>query len=103
LKLRLTGRHFEVTPHLRRHVNERFERLERFDHGVISGEVVLFKDRAFDVAEGQVHLGHTFLTAKGSGTDMYVAVNDMFDKLQTQLQRYEDRLKARKRSAGRGA
>jgi putative sigma-54 modulation protein len=102
MKLRLTGRHFEVTPHLRRHIVERFDRLERFDHGVIEGDVVLFKDRAFDVAEGKVHLGHTILTAKARGTDMYVAVNEMFDKVQTQLQRYESKLKTRKRSAERG-
>jgi putative sigma-54 modulation protein len=103
MQLTITGRHFDITPHLRQHVNSRFERLGRFDHHVIAGELVLFKDRASDVAEGKIHLGHEIFAAKGQGNDMYVAVNDLFDKLQKQLQRYEDKVKNHKhRSAARG-
>jgi ribosome-associated translation inhibitor RaiA len=37
------------------------------------------------------------ITAKGQGSDMYIAVNDLIDKLAAQLQRHEGKLRDRKR------
>lgn len=98
MKLTITGRRFEVTPHLRQHISLRFDRFDKLDGHIIAGDVVLFRDRARAVAEGRVHLSHTVFTAKAAGGDMYVAVNELVDKLQSQLQRYQDKLHSRKRA-----
>lgn len=96
MRLNITGRHFQVTPHLREHIDRRFEKFAKLDGHIIAAEVVLFHDRAKAVAEARLHLSHTVFTAKGTSNDMYLAVNDMVDKLHTQLGRYEDRLHTRK-------
>jgi ribosomal subunit interface protein len=101
MKFNLTGRHIEVTPHLRAHVTEKISKLDHFNAQISEGEIILFRDSIKDIAEGKIHVGHTVLTAKGSGPDMYVAVNDLVDKLLAQVQRYEGRLRARKRPAQR--
>lgn len=97
MNLTLTGRHIEITPYLKSHVAEKVKKLDRYHEHIIEAEIVLSKDSINDVAEGKIHLGHTVLTAKGLGNDMYVAVNDLVDKLLAQLQRYEGKLRGRKR------
>jgi ribosomal subunit interface protein len=103
MRLKLTGRHFEITPHLKAHVSDKLAKIERFESHIIEGEVVLFRDSINDIAEGKIHVSHTVLTAKGQGSDMYLAVNDLVDKLLAQLQRHEGRLRDRKRGAERPA
>jgi putative sigma-54 modulation protein len=103
MKLNLTGRHFEITAHLKAHVSEKVSKLDHYNDHILESEIVLFRDSIRDIAEGKVHLRHTVLTAKGQGDDMYVAVNDLVDKLLAQLQRHEGRLRARKRPPSRGA
>jgi putative sigma-54 modulation protein len=97
MNLTLTGRHFEITPYLKAHVDDKVKKLSRFNDHISETEIVLFKDSIHDVAEGKIHMSHTVLTAKGQGPDMYVAVNDLVDKLVAQMQRHDGRLRDRKR------
>ena len=97
MKLNLTGRHFEITPHLRKHLDEKMLKLEKFNDQIIEGEVVLFKDHVSDIAEGKIHIGHVVIAARGEADDMYAAVNDLTEKILVQLQRHEGRLRSRKR------
>lgn len=97
MQLKLTGRHFEITPTLKEHVTEKFTRLEKYNSHILEGEVVLFRDHVIDIAEGKIHLGHTVLAAKGEASDMFGAIGDLVDKLLVQLQRHEGKLRDRKR------
>lgn len=101
MQINITGRHFEITPHLRDYVNKKLEKLAKFDHQISKGEIILFRDRAFDVAEGKVHSGHFVFAAKGHGNDMYQAINDLADKITIQLERHLEKIRARRRHAGR--
>jgi ribosomal subunit interface protein len=101
MQLTITGRHFEITPYLRDYVNKKLEKIAKYDHQILKGEVILFRDRAFDVAEGKVHSGHYCITAKGQGNDMYQAVQDLADKIVIQLERRLEKIRARRRRAGR--
>lgn len=97
MRLNLTGRHYRITSNLRKHVDFKIRKLERFSEQIAEGEVVLFKDHVSDIAEGKFHVGHSVLTAKGEATDMYAAVSELVDKILIQLQRQEGRLRGRKR------
>lgn len=96
MKLTITGRHLEVTPNLRRHIETRIEKLTKFTDRIIEGEIVLFKDHVDEVAEGRIHIGHTIITARARSTDMYESVSDLIDKLLVQLQRHDGKLRDRK-------
>jgi ribosome-associated inhibitor A len=97
MNLTLTGRHFEITPYLKAHVDEKVKKLDHFNSHIIKAEIVLLKEGAKDVAEGKVHMSHTVLTATGQGKDMYIAVNDVIDKLVAQLVRQQGKFQDRKR------
>ena len=97
MNLTLTGRHFEITPYLKAHVDEKVKKLDHFNSHIIEGEIVLLKEGIKDVAEGKIHLSHTVITARGEGKDMYIAVNDVIDKLVGQLHRQQGKFQDRKR------
>ena len=97
MNLTLTGRHLEVTPYLKAHVDEKVKKLDHFNSHIIKAEIVLLKEGVKDVAEGKIHLSHIVLTAKGQGKDMYIAVNDVIDKLVAQLHRQQGKFQDRKR------
>jgi ribosomal subunit interface protein len=97
MNLTLTGRHLEITPYLKAHVDEKVKRLDHFNSRIIKAEIVLLKEGAKDIAEGKIDLSHTVLTAKGQGKDMYIAVNDVIDKLVAQLHRQQGKFQDRKR------
>ena len=97
MNLTLTGRHFEITPYLKAHVDEKVKKLDHFNSHIIEAEIVLLKEGAKDVAEGKIHLSHTVIAAKGQGKDMYIAVNDVIDKLVAQLHRQAGKFQDRKR------
>jgi ribosome-associated inhibitor A len=97
MNLTLTGRHLEVTPYLKAHVDEKVKRLDHFNHHIIKAEIVLLKEGSKDVAEGKIHMSHNVLAAKGQGRDMYMAVNELVDKLVTQLNRLQGKFHDRKR------
>jgi len=97
MQLNLTGRHFEITPQLRRHVEDKLHKLEKLNSRIAETEIVVFKDRYNDVAEGKIHLSHTVLAAKAEAGDMQTAVSELVDRLIVQLKRYEGRLRNRKR------
>jgi putative sigma-54 modulation protein len=99
MNLTLTGRHFEITPNLKAHVDEKVKKLGRFNSHITEGEIVMFKESVHDVAEGRIHMSHTVLTAKGQGKDMYMAVNDLVDKLVAQLHRQQGKFQSRKRQS----
>ena len=100
MQFTISGRHFEITPHLKEYIDKKIKKLARYDHQILEGEIVLFRDRAFDVAEGKVHSGHFVVTAKGKGKDMYDAVNDLIDKIIVQLERHIEKIQTRRRRAG---
>jgi len=97
MNLTLTGRHLEITPYLKAHVDEKVKKLDHFNSHIIKAEIVLLKEGAKDVAEGKVHMSHTVLAATGRGKDMYMAVNDVVDKLVAQLLRQQGKFQDRKR------
>ncbi len=97
MNLTLTGRHLDITPYLKAHVDEKIKKLDHFNSHIIKAEIVLLKEGATDVAEGKVHMSHTVIAAKGQGKDMYIAVNDVIDKLVAQLLRQQGKFQDRKR------
>lgn len=99
MKLTLTGRHLEITPHLRQHVETKAQKLEHLTDHMIEGGIVLFRDHVNEVAEGKIHLSHTIITARAEATDMYAAVNELVDRLEVQLRRHFDKIHSRKRQA----
>ena len=95
-----TGRHVEVTPAIRRHVEEQFRKLEHiFNGNNVPVHVILAVEKNRQTGELVVHwLDHT-LTASDTNADMYMALTRAVDKIGKQALKLKKRIIDRKHSA----
>ena len=83
-----TGRHVEVTPAIRRHVEEQFNKLQGIFNGTdVPVHVILAVEKNRQTGEVIVHwLDHT-LKAADTNADMYMALSRAIGKIEKQAHR----------------
>jgi putative sigma-54 modulation protein len=92
-----TGRHVEVTPAIRRHVEEQFRKLEPiFNGNNVPVHVILTVEKNRQTGEVIVHwLDHT-LTATDTNADMYMALSRAVSKIEKQAIKLKKKIIDRK-------
>lgn len=97
MNLLLTGQHVDITPALRRYVEEKLDRvIHHFDQiidiAVILGvEATAEKDRR-QRAEVNLRVKGKVLHFDHYASDMYAAIDGLVDKLDRQVVKYKDKL-----------
>jgi putative sigma-54 modulation protein len=94
--MKITGRHMDVTPALRRYIRSRFERLERYDISPDRLEIVLSVTKHQHAAEVVCSIRGKRFQAKTSTTEMYATVDQLVDRLDGQIRKYKERRIAHK-------
>ncbi len=89
--MKITGRHMVITPALRQHVKAKFERLDRYAVPLSRVEVVLEVNKLQHAAEAVCVLGGKRIQAKTSTREMYVTIDQLVDRLESQLRKLKDR------------
>lgn len=90
--MKITGRHLEVTPALKRYIRSRFERMERYDVSLNRLEVVLSVTKLQHTAEVICSIRGKHFQAKTSTREMYATVDQLADRLAAQIRKYKERL-----------
>jgi putative sigma-54 modulation protein len=105
MKFEYTGRHIEVTPALRSHVEEHFERLSHlFDGDNRNAHIIIEVEKNQHRAEIIVKWRNEVLTATTVAADMYKSLSQTIDKIEKQALRLKSKIidkhhKAKKVSA----
>src|SRR3989441_6958696 len=95
-----TGRHVEVTPAIRRHVEEQFKKLNNIFNGTEPRvHVILEVEKNRQIGEVIVHWREHTLTATDTNADMYMALNRAVDKIEKQAIKLKKRIIDRKQHA----
>lgn len=89
--MKITGRHMEVTPALKRHIKSRFERLDRYDVPLDRLEIVLGVSKLQHTAEVVCSVGGKRLQAKTSTREMYATIDQLVDRLDAQIRKFKER------------
>ena len=90
----ISARHFDVSDGLRRLVEERFARLERFDERIGRVEVTLLEEKNRYEVEGDLSInGRGSLHAHAEAADFRTALDKAVDKLARQLKKSRSRYK----------
>ncbi len=97
MQLNITGQHMDVSPALKTHVQQKIKKIEKhFDH-VTNAHVILKIEKDNQIAEGKVHVSGNDLFAHSSDLDMYVAIDHMVTKLDTQIIKHKEKLQNRRK------
>ncbi len=104
MNLTISGHHLELTPAIRKHVQEKLERIRRhFDH-VIDIAVILAVDNL--PQKDQRHKAEINLRVRGKdihvesiAQDLYAAIDTLIDKLDRQVLKYKTKLQDHQHAA----
>ena len=100
MRFEYTGRHVEVTPALRAHVEEQFKKLNHiFDGSQARAHVILDVEKDRHIGEIVVNWREHTFTVKETNRDMYTALTKAVGKLEKQTLKLKKKTVARKRQA----
>ena len=90
MRLRITGRHMDITPALRDYVETRFGRLDRYGLKVESLQVVLGVEKLQHKAEVIGAVNGKSLQAKTATREMYATIDALVDRVDAQFRKWKD-------------
>lgn len=91
-----TARRFELTPDVREHAEKRLQKLERYFDHIQEIHLILAQEKHRQIAEVAVHANGTELISRQETHDMLASIDQVVDRLERQLKKYNARLKDRK-------
>ena len=105
MKFEYTGRHVDVSPAIRRHVEEHFKKLDHIFNGdsTLSTHVVIDVEKNRQIGEIIVYWRDHTLTAKDTNADMYMALTRAIAKIEKQALRLKKKIIDRKQGAKRSS
>lgn len=93
MKFEYTGRHIEVTPALRAHVENHFERISHLFNGrPVKAHVIIEVERGRHRSEVVVNWRNDVLTATTSNSDMYKSLSQTIDKIEKQALKLKNKV-----------
>jgi putative sigma-54 modulation protein len=93
MKFEYTGRHIEVTPALRSHVEEHFSRINHlFNGSATNAHVIIEVERGRHRSEIVVNWRNEVLTAATSLSDMYKSLSQTISKIEKQALRIKNKV-----------
>src|SRR5918911_2451050 len=104
MEFEYTGRHVEVTPTIRDHVEEHFGKIEHiFDDTTARAHVIIDVEKNRKIGEILVHWREHTLTARDTNADMYQALTRAIAKIEKQALKLKKKLIDRKQNATRAS
>lgn len=93
MKFEYTGRHIEVTPALRTHVEDHFKRIDHLFNGKpAKAHIIIEVERGRHRAEIVVKWRNEVLTAASTLSDMYQSLSQSVDKIEKQALRIKNKV-----------
>ena len=104
MRLELTGRHIDITPSLRRLVDNKLGKLERLlNDSAVSAHAVVTREKYRLLTEITLHArGEKFLHGVGSAGAWEASVDQAIEKLSQQAQKVKGKWQRRKRRPDKG-
>ena len=96
MEIRTTARHFELTDNLRKFAEEEIKRLEKYYDHIIDCQLTMPVEKSRQTAELTTKVYGTKLLAKAKAYDMYVAVEQVITKMESQIKKYKAKLRDKK-------
>ncbi len=100
MRFEYTGRHVEVSPPIRRHVEDHFKKLDHIfnDDSTLNTHVIIDVEKNRQIGEIVVTWREHTLTAKDTNADMYMALTRAMAKIEKQAVKLKKKIIDRKQS-----
>jgi putative sigma-54 modulation protein len=99
MNVEYTGRHYEVTPAIKKEVETGLSKIRKILGDKFEAHVILAVEKHRHKAEITIHPRNGPLVGLAQAKDMTIAVNEALDHLEKQAVKYKTRWQSKKRSA----
>lgn len=100
MKFDITGRHIDVTPAIKAHVDSQLAKIDSlFDGKPANAHVIIEVERGRHNSEIVVNYRNDVLTAATSDADMYNSISMTVDKIEKQARKLKDKIVEKSRKA----
>ncbi|EPF5870569.1 ribosome-associated translation inhibitor RaiA [Morganella morganii] len=96
MNVNITSKQMEITPAIREHVENRLDKLSKWQVPLINPHIILAKDPQGFVVDATISTPNGNLVASAKHADMYAAINDLLAKLERQLNKAQHKGEARR-------
>ena len=109
MQLSITGKNIEINDVIRKHVEKKIGRLDRYLPNIMDGRVELTVDEGARAAEdrqiAQVTLRtkNVILRAEEASSDIFASIDAVFEKMQRQVDRYKGKRWSKRAESGEAA
>lgn len=100
MKIKITGRHIEVSDHLKDYSEKKISKLEKYFQQLIDVHLILYVEKLDHYAELNINGDSVQFYAREKAADLYSALDLLVDKMETQITRFKEKIQSRK---GQGA
>ena len=92
MKVRITARHFDLTDDLKQFAETRMQSLTRYFDNIIGIHLKLDVEKYRHSADLNATVHGTMLSCSANSNDMYASVDEVVNKMETQVKKYKSRL-----------
>ncbi|MDR2195223.1 MAG: ribosome-associated translation inhibitor RaiA [Gallionellaceae bacterium] len=96
MNLNLSGHHLEITPGIREHVLNKISKIKRHFDNVIDVSIILSVEKLKQKAEANVHLSGKDIFVESDDADLYVAIDELVEKLDRQILKHKEKTVGRR-------
>ncbi len=95
MKIKVTGRRYELEPKIKDRAIQEVEKLEKFFDNIVSASLILSQDGFRCEGELTMSVSRSKLVSKASTEDMFATIEMVTDKMATQLKKHKGKMKER--------
>lgn len=92
----ITSKQMDITPAIREHIENRLTKLDKWQVSLINTHVVLSKEPQGFMVDANIKTATGKLVASAKHEDMYVAINELINKLERQLNKVQHKGESRR-------
>lgn len=92
----ITSKQMEITPAIREHIEDRLEKLNKWQVTLITPHIILSKDPQGFIVDATIGIPNGDLVASAKHHDMYAAINELLAKLERQLNKLQHKGESRR-------
>jgi putative sigma-54 modulation protein len=96
MKIVVTARHFDLNENLNSYATNEIKRLEKYFDHIIESHLTMSVEKSRQIADLSTKVYGTVLTSKAKTYDMYIAIEQVVSKMETQIKKYKSKLKDKK-------
>jgi putative sigma-54 modulation protein len=92
MQITITGRQFDITDALKKLITEKLERVHHRDQQITTVTISLHVENLSHTADATLHCHGTEIHASATSEDMYKSIDQLIDKLITQITKHKEKI-----------